>query len=226
VSCTSLGKVKAKLRPTVSRPFGQSVLVWSLICGSGPHFCYSLVVVGLYKWDTLSDEGTGLSFTIVISPRQRRQPLVLVPRDLWTCFTVPYSRLFQLGGPGPSIYIHQEQSYFTTHCLPPFIESWPQSPCDWGLESLIFIYLFIYFSIETLQTPLTRQWVCLLWICLAFFKCTYHNIACYWKFVLLWKIQVLSQSRLYKADHVYLIYLMLQRQISHFNDFKIDRRQV
>jgi hypothetical protein len=33
-------------------------------------------------------------------------------------------------------------------------------------------------------------------------------------------------SRLCKADHAYLVYLMLQRQLSHLNGRKLDRRQV
>jgi hypothetical protein len=37
-------------------------------------------------------------------------------------------------------------------------------------------------------------------------------------------IQVLCQSRLCKADHVYLTYLMLM--FSHLNGRKIDHRQI
>jgi hypothetical protein len=50
--------------------------------------------------------------------------------------------------------------------------------------------------------------------------------ACYWKFFLVHYIQVLCQSRLCKADHAYLTYLMLQRQLSHLNGRKLDHRQV
>jgi hypothetical protein len=42
--------------------------------------------------------------------------------------------------------------------------------------------------------------------------------------ILVHYIQVLCQSRLCKADHVYLTYLMLQRQLSHLNGCKLDRR--
>jgi hypothetical protein len=38
--------------------------------------------------------------------------------------------------------------------------------------------------------------------------------------------QVLCQYRLYRADHAYLTYLMLQRQLSHLNGRKLDHRQV
>jgi hypothetical protein len=34
--------------------------------------------------------------------------------------------------------------------------------------------------------------------------------------------QVLCQYRLYGADHAYLTYLMLQRQLSHLNGRKLD----
>jgi hypothetical protein len=48
---------------------------------------------------------------------------------------------------------------------------------------------------------------------------------CYWKFFLLQDMQV-HQSRLCKADHAYLTYLMLQRQLSHLNGRRLDHRQV
>jgi hypothetical protein len=43
------------------------------------------------------------------------------------------------------------------------------------------------------------------------------HIACYWKFFLSQNIQVLCQSRLCKADHAYLIWLMLQWQRNHLS---------
>jgi hypothetical protein len=52
------------------------------------------------------------------------------------------------------------------------------------------------------------------------------HIACFSKFFLLYYTQVLSQYRLCKAELVYLTYLMLQRQLSHLNSRKLDRRQV
>jgi hypothetical protein len=75
-------------------------------------------------------------------------------------------------------------------------------------------------------SALTRWWVCLLWIGFAFVKCTYCTYSMYWKFILVRYIQVFCQSRLCKADHDSLIYLMLQRQLSHLNGRKVDRRQV
>jgi hypothetical protein len=51
----------------------------------------------------------GLSFTIAAGPRQRSHSRVRVPRDSWPYFTVPNSRLPQTGGPGPRVYIPQDQ---------------------------------------------------------------------------------------------------------------------
>jgi hypothetical protein len=38
-------------------------------------------------------------------------------------------------------------------------------------------------------------------------------------------MQVLCQSRLCKADHAYIKYLMLQRQLSQLNGRKLDHRR-
>jgi predicted DNA-binding helix-hairpin-helix protein len=38
--------------------------------------------------------------------------------------------------------------------------------------------------------------------------------------------QVLCQNRLYRADHAYLTYLMLQRELSQMNGLKLDHRQI
>jgi hypothetical protein len=51
----------------------------------------------------------GLSFTIAAGPRQCSHSQVRVPLDSWPHFTVSDSRLPQPGGPGPRIYIPQEQ---------------------------------------------------------------------------------------------------------------------
>jgi hypothetical protein len=54
----------------------------------------------------LSDERTGLSFTIATGSRQRSHSRV---RESWPYFTVSNSRLTQPGGPGHLIYIPWEQ---------------------------------------------------------------------------------------------------------------------
>jgi hypothetical protein len=51
----------------------------------------------------------GLSFTTVAGPRQCSYFQIRIPRDSWPHFTVSDSRLPQSGGPGPHIYIPQEQ---------------------------------------------------------------------------------------------------------------------
>jgi hypothetical protein len=51
----------------------------------------------------------GLSFTIAAGPRQHSHSQVQVSLDSRPQFTVSDSRLPQLGGPGPRIYIPQEE---------------------------------------------------------------------------------------------------------------------
>jgi hypothetical protein len=50
-----------------------------------------------------------LSSTTAAGPRQRSHSEIRVPRVSWPYFTVSDSRLPQPGGPGPRIYIPQEQ---------------------------------------------------------------------------------------------------------------------
>jgi hypothetical protein len=57
----------------------------------------------------LSDERTGLSFTIAAGPRQRSHSQIRVPQNSWWYFTLSDSRLPQPGGPGPRIYLPKEQ---------------------------------------------------------------------------------------------------------------------
>jgi hypothetical protein len=92
---------------------GQSASLfwWQIpISGPRPDFYYCQTVAGLLMWGALSDERTGLSFTIAAGPRQRSLSRVPVPWDSWPYFTVSDSRrLPQPGGPRPRIYIPQEQ---------------------------------------------------------------------------------------------------------------------
>jgi hypothetical protein len=90
---------------------GQSAsLSWcqAPIWGLRPDFYYCQTVVGLLTWDALSDERTGLPFTIADGSRQRILSWVRVPRDSWPYFTVSDSGLPQPGGTGPRIYIPPE----------------------------------------------------------------------------------------------------------------------
>jgi hypothetical protein len=57
-------------------------------------------------------------------------------------------------------------------------------------------------------------------------RIAHRPMACYWKFFLLHYIQILCQYTLSKANHAYLTYPMLQRQLSHLNGRKLDRLQV
>jgi hypothetical protein len=76
-------------------------------------------------------------------------------------------------------------------------------------------------------SSLTRRWFRLLWIGLTFRQvCVSHIYHVNWNFFLLHYTQVLCQFRLCKAEHTYLTYLTLQRQISHLNGRKLDHRQV
>jgi hypothetical protein len=59
--------------------------------------------------DILANDRMSLSSTIAASPRQRSHSKVLVQRNSWPHVTVSDLRLLQLGGPGPCIYIPQEQ---------------------------------------------------------------------------------------------------------------------
>jgi hypothetical protein len=91
---------------------GQSAsLSWfqAPIWGPRPDFYYCLTVAGLLMWGTLSDERTGLSFTIAAGPRHHSHSWVRVKRDSCPYFTLSDSRLSQPGGPGPRVYIPQEQ---------------------------------------------------------------------------------------------------------------------
>jgi hypothetical protein len=54
---------------------------------------YCLTVAGLLVWGALSDERTGLPFTIATGPRQSSHFRVRVPWDSWPYFTVSDSRL-------------------------------------------------------------------------------------------------------------------------------------
>jgi hypothetical protein len=72
---------------------GQSVWNKAPIWGLQPDFYYYQTVAGLLMWGTLSEEKTGLSFTIAAGPCQRSHSCVQVPCDSWPYFTASDSRL-------------------------------------------------------------------------------------------------------------------------------------
>jgi hypothetical protein len=88
---------------------GQSVLVSSTHLGFTTTFLFLSDSCGFCWCEALSDERTDLPFTIAAGPRQCSHSWVQVPQDSWPYFNVSDSRLPQPGGPGPHIYIPQEQ---------------------------------------------------------------------------------------------------------------------
>jgi hypothetical protein len=92
--------------PNESEPYvttdGQSAsLSWNKapIWGLRPDFYCSQTATDFLMWGALSDERTGLSFTIAAGPRQRSPSRVLVPWDSRPYFTVSDSRLSFLSPP-------------------------------------------------------------------------------------------------------------------------------
>jgi hypothetical protein len=63
------------------------------IWGLRPDFYYFQKIAGLLMWGALSDERTGLPYTISAGPRQRSHTWVRVPCDSRPYFTVSDSRL-------------------------------------------------------------------------------------------------------------------------------------
>jgi hypothetical protein len=84
------------LRPTVSRPICLGIKHPS---GAYDQICNSLTVAGLLIWGALSDERTGLSFTIAAGSCQRSVSRVRVPWDSQPYFTVSDLRLLFLSPP-------------------------------------------------------------------------------------------------------------------------------
>jgi hypothetical protein len=78
------------------------------VCLGSQRFFFTEPFLSQSLCNIISDERTCLSFTIAVGPCQRSHSRVWVPRDS-SHFTVSDSRLPQLGGPGPCIYIPQEQ---------------------------------------------------------------------------------------------------------------------
>jgi hypothetical protein len=74
---------------------------------SGIFFCRT--VSGLLLWSVHYDDRTGLSFTISAGSRQRSHSQIRVQQYSSPYVPVSDSRLPQPGGPGPLIYIPQEQ---------------------------------------------------------------------------------------------------------------------
>jgi hypothetical protein len=110
----------------------------------------------------------------------------------------------------------RSQKYFTTGGLLPISSSWRQAP--WDPRPDFFFQLNSCGNSFYVTSSLTRRWVCLLWICLAFRQVYISHISHVTEnFFLLHYTQVLCQYRLYRADHAYLTYHMLQRQLVNWS---------
>jgi hypothetical protein len=93
----------------------------------------------------------------------------LYSQALWSIFVPSYESQGYGGGIRTQ---SQSQSYFTTGGLPPISSSWRQAPWDTRPE---FFQLNSCGNSPYAASSLTRRWVCLLWICLDFVKCTYRT---------------------------------------------------
>jgi hypothetical protein len=84
-------KVKVMLRATVPSASlsWNKALIWDL----RPDRYYCETAAGLSVWGALSDERTGVSFTIAAGSRQRSHSRVRVPWDSCPYFIVSHSRL-------------------------------------------------------------------------------------------------------------------------------------
>jgi hypothetical protein len=100
-----------------------------------------------------------------------------------------------------------------------------QAPWDSPPDFFFFLQLNTCGRSPYVTSTLTRGWVCLLWIGFNFVKCTYRTYSMLLKILLVHYIQILCQSRLCR-DHSYLMYLMLQQQLSHLNSHNLDCLQV
>jgi hypothetical protein len=74
-----------------------------------PDLYYYQSVASLLMWEALSDQRTGLSFTIAAGLRQHNHSQVRVPRGSWPQFTVSDSRLPNLEDQVPVFISHRNR---------------------------------------------------------------------------------------------------------------------
>jgi hypothetical protein len=99
-------------------------------------------------WGALSDERTGLSITVVCSPRQRSHSCVRAPWNTWPYFTASHSRFPQPGGPGPRIYIPRNRvAQLYPYCLQILLNSICMNPSETTASngsSVVACYLLLH----------------------------------------------------------------------------------
>jgi hypothetical protein len=141
-------------------------------------FYYYQTVAGLLMWGALSDERTGLSFTIAAGPRQRSHSRVRVSWDSRPYFTVSDSRLpFSLPPTTRRVTVEvfdpastrtyslsQSQSHIATDGQS-ISKSWCRAPS--GAHDQIFIAVWQLRFVFCGAPSLTRGRVCLLYMLLA-----------------------------------------------------------
>jgi hypothetical protein len=94
-SLTALNESASESEPYVTTDGQSASLSWNKapIWDLRPDLYYCQSVAGLLMWGALSDERTGLSFTIPADARQRSHSRIRVPWYSRPYFTVPDSRL-------------------------------------------------------------------------------------------------------------------------------------
>jgi hypothetical protein len=154
---------------------GQSAsLSWNIapIWGLRPDFYYCQTVVGLLMWGALSDERTGLSFTVAAGPRQRGTRDHIFLSQIWeTSLFVAYydsqGTVEVLDTPPPhgiSTTQSQSQSYIATDGRS-ISKSWCRAPS--GAHDQICITVWQLRSCFCEAPSLTRGRVCRLYMLLA-----------------------------------------------------------
>jgi hypothetical protein len=88
----SRGTRQSQSQSYITTDSQSASLFWNKapIWGLRPDLYYCQTVAGLFIWEALSDERTGLSFTFVAGPRQRSHFRVRVPWDSWPYFILSY----------------------------------------------------------------------------------------------------------------------------------------
>jgi hypothetical protein len=109
------------LRPTISPPVCLGIMTRLVLTAI---FVLLSDSWSLLMWGALSDEKTGLSFTIAPVSRQRSHFRVRVPWDSWSYFTVSDSRL-------PCSSPPTGRSVRWRHSTPP-PHGWPSNSANWS----------------------------------------------------------------------------------------------